>query len=39
VLEHPLDKVVVLRGWGACARATGVGSGKERGCGGDGRAL
>jgi hypothetical protein len=30
VLEHPLDGVVVLRGWGGCARAAGVGSGKER---------
>jgi hypothetical protein len=31
VLKHPLDGVMVLRGWGGCARAVGVGSGKERG--------
>jgi hypothetical protein len=31
MLEHPLDGVVVLRG--GCARAVGVGSRKERGCG------
>jgi hypothetical protein len=31
MLKHPLDGVAVLRGWGGCARAVGVGSGKERG--------
>jgi hypothetical protein len=31
VLEHPMDGVTVLRGWGVCARVAGVGSGKERG--------
>jgi hypothetical protein len=33
VLEHPLDRVVVLRGCGGCARATGVATRKERGGG------
>jgi hypothetical protein len=37
IVEHPLDGVVVLRGWGGCAQAARVGSGKERGS--DGCAL
>jgi hypothetical protein len=31
VLEHPMDGVTVLRGWGVCARVAGVGSEKEGG--------
>jgi hypothetical protein len=39
MLEHPLDGVMMLRGWGGCDREAELGAKSKGGHGDDGRAL